>query len=647
MLEPQREHSGHSPLKKGLDVDESRRKREATTVALRKDKKEENLMQKRRRDVAGGQAPPAEKQVGALPDPGLKAKLDSLPEDVVMLHSHDFDDQLEATQRFRKLMSIERNPPIAEVVAAGVVPRLVQFLQCFDQPLLLFEAAWTLTNISSGTSEHTRVVIDNGAIPIFVQLIQCPHVDVREQAVWALGNIAGDSTRCRDLVLSYTHSHGMLPVLLAAMVEDLGMEAAAHAALPRAGGAVPAEAEADARLTLLRNATWTVSNLCRSKPPPRWELIAPALPVLIQLVHTVHDEEILVDACWALSHVCEPADRVQPLVDGGALPRLVLLLGHASANVQTPALRCIGNVAAGAAGQTQAVIACEALPAVAALLCHTKKEIRKEVRSPPPATPRSHPGAPIPLDLAPRSRAHPHPHSHSHLQACWTLSNVTAGSSHQIDAVCASGVVPRLVEMLSTEEHDILKEAAYALCNACVGASRSTVSALVSAGLVEPLSGLLECPEPELVLAVLEAFEAVLDAGATSAGMHLPWTSAGLSAAPPVCLPCISAVLPCSGRAQSGRRPDRGGGRARAAGGASPPREPRRLRQGRRHPRCPLRRRPDRRGACAWRCGRGLPVRGRRGRATRGRLLIRGGGAPGRLTVAAPRGGVLASRGVR
>lgn len=158
--------------------------------------------------------------------------------------SDQIEAQIEATTEFRKLLSKERNPPIERVIHTGVVTKFVQYLRS-PHTLLQFEAAWALTNIASGSPEQTQYVMQAGAVPIFVELLSSPEPDVREQAVWALGNIAGDSPACRDLVLK----SGALAPLLNLITDGR-------------------------KLSMFRNATWTLSNFCRGKnPQPDWQLV--------------------------------------------------------------------------------------------------------------------------------------------------------------------------------------------------------------------------------------------------------------------------------------------------------------------------------------------------------------------------------------
>ncbi|XP_066583137.1 importin subunit alpha [Prorops nasuta] len=324
--------------------EEARRMRHEMAVELRKAKRDDQLLKRRNISVADEPQGPAGHIISS------PSSTMTVEEIIRGMTSSDETLQLQATQACRKMLSREKNPPIENMIQRGIVPYCVEFLDYSHNPALQFEAAWALTNVASGTSEQTKVVIEHNALPKLINLLKSSSPNVAEQAVWALGNIAGDGPDTRDLVLQFD----AMPLLLDLIKPDTSVQFA-------------------------RNIVWTLSNLCRNKnPPPPFDAVKIALPVLNRLLSN-SDKDILADSCWALSYLTDgPNEKIQAVVDSGVVSKLVQLLAESEVNVLTPALRAVGNIVTGSDSQTDAIINAGGLEHLGALLKHHRYNITKE-----------------------------------------------------------------------------------------------------------------------------------------------------------------------------------------------------------------------------------------------------------------------------
>ncbi|KAG5094380.1 hypothetical protein JHK84_049968 [Glycine max] len=353
--------------------------------------------------------------------PSKEKLLEAIPEMKQRIWSECPDEQMDAMMHFTNLLgSIEPPRPIDEVIEAEVVPRFVQFLDMYDKPDLQFEAVWSLTNIASGKSHHTRVVVEHGAVPLLVKLlILSNNEDVIEQVVWAISNIAGESPKYRDLVLE----EGVLLPLISLL-----------------GPPLPT-------MSMLLTTTWTLSNLVRGKPHVQFKQVEPLMPVLKTLID-MDNEEVLLNACSALYFLSNvSAGATQAIIEAEVCPKLVELLLYSSDSVSLLALQTLGNIAAGNDAQTQHVIDNQFLPPVRLLLFLTRE--RNEI---------------------------------IFRKACWAISNITAGNRTQIQAVIDAEIFPILVGFFchhhADSDFDIKKEVVWAITNATRRGSADQIIAM-------------------------------------------------------------------------------------------------------------------------------------------------------------------------
>lgn len=148
-------------------AEELRRRREEAQVEIRKQKREESVAKRRNltivadgdddsdddNTVAGqldSQASLSRRASGCEADIvcRLLQLAEQLPQMVAGVFSDSVEAQLDATTKFRKLLSKERNPPIERVIECGVVARFVEFLRSQHSMIQVSPTIETATKVA-------------------------------------------------------------------------------------------------------------------------------------------------------------------------------------------------------------------------------------------------------------------------------------------------------------------------------------------------------------------------------------------------------------------------------------------------------------------------------------------------------------------
>jgi hypothetical protein len=396
------------------------------------------------------------------------------------------------------------------ILAAGVWNPLLNCLEAHPENLSLQRiGSWTLSNLVDGIFQSSSVSttannnINNNAISAGVP----PPTSSLTAPLLSSTAAAAAAAALNNNALHNTSSSSSTNVNTTAMNSFLSpLSAVSSTTIPltdaRMGSITTATANGvgtHKKSTSTKNNNISNTNEYSSADEIDMKVL---LPVLHRLLHMT-DSEVLSYVCWTLSHLCDgPASHIAAVVitplhlqhlhpPGGLVPRLVELLVHPSWRVTKPALRTIGNIVCAECSDdanlnnngnlnnnitntdyTEVILECGAVPRLKELITHSNREIQKE--------------------------------------ACWTLSNIAAGTIDQIQAVIDSGAIPPLVNLVRDKKTDqeVRSEACWVVLNATSCGSDSQIEVLVDEGCVSVLGVLLA--EASMVMMALEGLERVL-----------------------------------------------------------------------------------------------------------------------------------------
>ena len=248
--------------------------------------------------------------------------------------------------------------------------------------------------MASGTPQEVQCLMEKGVVELLVEVVKgSGELSVVDQALWCLGNISGEGAENRDFVIEKEIIPRVVQIVM----------------------------ETDGTHSILRQASWLLSNLCRGRPAPEFQWIAPIVPALKRVMDISKNEEILKDVCWALAYISDQGEaKIQFLFEQGIYRNLVEILAVTKdPSLLMSSLRAIGNATSGSDEQTQNLVGLGVLRPLSEKCFHPRKLVRKEV--------------------------------------CWTLSNISSSDSTTIQLMVDAGIFEKMINQLGNLRHRFIE----------------------------------------------------------------------------------------------------------------------------------------------------------------------------------------------
>jgi len=503
--------AARKPAKEGVDPEKARRLREDKLAQIRKNRRNDQLMTQRRRFVGtedgveagdgdedgdGDGEDDGETQVRAAaaafdaqPDEHPSAireqpirHLADLPAKVVAIMSGVRDEQIDGISYFRKVLAIPKNPPIAEVMHAGVMPRIISFLTLGVDPLLQFEAAWCVTNIACGEYRYIIYLMENGVLQALVSLITNTQSDkVRSQALWALANLSGDLSEsghaARDMIIGAGALHPLLWLL----------------GISDAGGRPPPSTPS---LGTMQHLTYALVNMTKGPANLPLDALRAIVSALAELLQSPDDTVYLIVA-GSIQDLCEKSEiYAQVILEHGIFSRMHQLLRESkSSEVSVRAfcaiLRSSNLLHVKLAGSSRFPEVFSTMIIKMAMVPQTNPQTT--TLQPAPQTPAA---LEVSFSVA--------------TEVCLTFGKLIDADPNYITKFVSMGIVEALIAAVDKGKHDLMVQAGACLCSLVSNAPSEQIL-MHCFSTVGVLSGLLALQNPDLQYNVLQTLRKLFE----------------------------------------------------------------------------------------------------------------------------------------